>query len=199
MSSLIPFSFESRSIRVLTVDGLPWFIAKDVLLALDYAEDYNPARAVAHVPEEWKGVHPMHTLGGEQDLWCLSEPGLYFFVNRSDKPKALPFQKWVAGEVLPAIRKTGSYESRQPIPTPAPRLAPETVTMTKDEYIDLLKGQIALHELQPRRRVLEDDEKAEILALHGQGWTPAAIGRQVSRPVGSVESFLRRVRLGQEA
>lgn len=199
MSGLTPFSFESRAIRVLTLDGLPWFVAKDVLLALEYADasTSNISAKIDHVPDEWKGRHPMATPGGTQELWCLSEPGLYFFVNRSDKPKALPFQKWVAGEVLPAIRQTGRYEA-QPMPAPTPRPAPETVTMTKDEYIDLLKGQIALQELQPRRRVLEDDEKAEILALHQQGWTAAAIGRQVNRPAGSVESYLRRVRLGAE-
>jgi prophage antirepressor-like protein len=40
---------------------------------------------------------------------AISEQGLYFFLGRSDKPAALPFQKWLAGEVLPSIRKTGSY------------------------------------------------------------------------------------------
>jgi hypothetical protein len=59
---------------------------------------------------EWKGVNPIHTLGGIQEVLCLSEPGLYFFLNRSDKLNALPFQKWIAGEVLPSIRKTGSYQ-----------------------------------------------------------------------------------------
>jgi hypothetical protein len=59
---------------------------------------------------EWKGVNPIHTLGGIQEVLCLSEPGLYFFLNRSDKLNALPFQKWLAGEVLPSIRKTGSYQ-----------------------------------------------------------------------------------------
>jgi len=197
MSRLIPFVFEEKSIRVLSVDGLPWFTAKDVMKALDYSENSlnTIVQKIAHVPEEWKALHPMLTPGGMQEAWCLSEPGLYFFVNRSDKPKALPFQKWVAGEVLPAIRQTGEYRA----PTvPAPRPAPETVTLTKDEYIDLLKAQIALHELQPRRRALEDAEKAEILTLRDQGWTPAAIGRQVGRPAGSIETFLRRVRLGLE-
>jgi prophage antirepressor-like protein len=199
MSSLIPFSFESKSIRVLDVVGNPWFVAKDVMQALDYADasTSNVPAKIAHVPEEWKGRHPMATPGGEQEVWCLSEPGLYFFVNRSDKPKALPFQKWVAGEVLPAIRQTGGY-GVHPMHTPAPRPMPETVTLTKDEYIDLLKAQIALHEAQPRRRVLEDAEKTEILALRDQGWTPAAIGRKVGRPAGSINTFLRRVRLGLE-
>lgn len=199
MSSLIPFSFESRSIRVLAVDGLPWFVAKDVAEALEYAESSNPARLFAHVPDEWKGVNPIHTPGGVQEMVTLSEHGLYFFINRSDKPKALPFQKWVAGDVLPAIRRTGHYGM------PMPKAAPETVTMTKDEYLalkdellELYKTKIEYLESQPRRRMLEDDEKAEILSLHGKGWTPAAIGRQVNRPSASIESFLRRVRLGQE-
>lgn len=195
MPDLIPFSFESKSIRVLSLDGAPWFVAKDAAEALEYAPATiaNADKMLAHVPDEWKGRYPIPTLGGTQELWCLSEPGLYFFVNRSDKPKALPFQKWVAGDVLPSIRQTGSY-GVNPIHTPEP----ETVTMTKDEYIDLLKAKIALHEMMPRRRVLEDDEKADILRLHGQGWTPAAIGRKVGRPTGSVETYLRRVRLGEE-
>lgn len=195
MSELIPFSFESKSIRVFSLNGAPWFVAKDVMLALEYTETSanNVADRTAHVPKEWKGRHPIVTPGGTQELWCLSEPGLYFFVNRSDKPKALPFQKWVAGDVLPSIRQSGSYGT-----PPAPTAAPETVTMTKDEYIDLLKAKIALHEMMPRRRVLEDDEKIEILRLYGQGWTPAAIGRKVGRPTGSIETYLRRVRLGEE-
>lgn len=111
MNSLTPFSFDSREIRVLTVNNEPWFVAKDVLSALEYAESSlaNILDRISHVPDEWKGRHPIVTLGGSQELWCLSEPGLYFFLNRSDKPKALPFQKWAAGEVFPAIRKTGSY------------------------------------------------------------------------------------------
>ena len=110
-AQVIPFSFEftSSAVRVVDLDGEPWFVVKDVLLALEYAEDYNPSRAVDRVPDEWKGVHPLHTLGGAQDMLTLSESGLYFFVGRSDKPKALPFQKWLAGEVLPALRKRGFY------------------------------------------------------------------------------------------
>lgn len=192
MSSMIPFSFESHSIRVLDQQGAPWFVAKDVAEALEYS--WKGKSTIAHIPEEWRGVYSVQTPSGVQEMTILSEPGLYFFVNRSDKPKALPFQKWIAGEVLPAIRQTGSYSA--PV---APRTAPpETVVLTKDEYIDLLKAQIALNEALPRRRVMEDEEKAEILELHEQGWTSTAIGRQVGRPAGSITTFLRRVRLGLE-
>ena len=61
------------------------------------------------VPEEWRGVDRIPTPSGDQEMAVLTEPGLFFFLNRSDKAAALPFQKWIAGEVLPSIRKTGSY------------------------------------------------------------------------------------------
>lgn len=115
---IIPFEFEasSSSIRVVEIDGEPWFVAKDVMVALEYTEATitNIADKISHVPQDWKGRHPMATLRGMQDLWCLSEPGLYFFVLRSDKPKALPFQKWIAGDVLPSLRQRGYYGELKP-------------------------------------------------------------------------------------
>jgi len=116
-AEILSFSFESSSssVRVIEVNGDPWWVVKDVLLALEYSDEYNPSRAIDNVPDKWKGVHPIHTLGGVQEMLCLSEPGLYFFINRSDKPKALPFQMWLAGEVLPAIRKRGYYGVMTPV------------------------------------------------------------------------------------
>lgn len=110
-SAITPFLFDSQTIRVLTINNAPWFVAKDVLAALEYSQSSlaNIPDRISHVPDEWKDRHPIATLGGTQEMLTLSEPGLYFFVNRSDKPRALPFQKWIAGEVLPSIRQTGSY------------------------------------------------------------------------------------------
>lgn len=100
---------EFGAVRIVDVNGEPWFVAKDVLRALDYADDYNPSRAMQAIPGEWKGVHRMHTPGGGQEMLIISEQGLYFFLGRSDKPKALPYQMWVAGDVVPTIRRTGQY------------------------------------------------------------------------------------------
>lgn len=113
-AEIIPFEFESSStsIRVIEIDGEPWFVAKDIAEALEYQRfDSN---LMASIPSEWKGTNQIRTPGGLQDLWCLSEPGLYFFVLRSDKPKALPFQKWLAGEVLPSLRQRGYYGELKP-------------------------------------------------------------------------------------
>lgn len=94
------------AVRVVEDNGEPWFVAKDVCEALGYT--WSGSR-IAHVPDEWKGVTSVVTPGGKQDVATLSEQGLYFFLGRSDKPAALPYQKWIAGDILPAIRKTGGY------------------------------------------------------------------------------------------
>ena len=97
---------EFGSVRVVMKEGEPWFVARDVAEALGYT--WSGSR-FSHVPEEWKGMTSVVTPGGEQEMLVISEPGLYFFLGRSDKPAALPYQKWIAGDVVPTIRKTGHY------------------------------------------------------------------------------------------
>ncbi len=110
MSNIIPFNYENKEIRTIQDENNElWVVAKDLAEALGYK--WNGSSRVAHIPEEWKGVTSVVTPGGLQDITILSEQGVYFFLCRSDKPKAIPLQKWIAGEVLPTIRKTGSYTS----------------------------------------------------------------------------------------
>lgn len=106
-TALVPFSFESRALRFIPNGDSFSVVAKDVAEALDYS--WKGIATISHVPVDWRGVYSVQTPSGIQEMLTFSEQGFYFFVNRSDKPKALPLQKWVAGEVLPAIRKTGSY------------------------------------------------------------------------------------------
>ena len=104
----LSFSFENSNIRTIEKDAEVWFVAKDIASALEYNSS-NMVQIFKYVPNEWKGSNRIATLGGKQELLCISEQGLYFFLGRSDKPKALPFQKWIAGEVIPSIRKYGVY------------------------------------------------------------------------------------------
>lgn len=99
---------EFGTVRVVEQNGEPWFVAKDVARALGYSST-NMTTIFSAVPEEWKGSNPIATPGGEQEMLVISEQGLYFFLGRSDKLKALPYQKWIAGDVVPSIRKTGQY------------------------------------------------------------------------------------------
>lgn len=106
MSDTTNFQFNTHAIRVVTIDGEPWFVAKDVCGVLGLT---NPTIALRALDDGEKGVSQIKTLGGRQTVNIISESGLYKLVLRSDKPQAKPFQDWVTKEVLPAIRKDGAY------------------------------------------------------------------------------------------
>ena len=106
-SSLAPFAFEGRQVRVITDEqGEPWFVAADVCSVLDIG---NPRQAMSRLDEDEKGVISTDTPGGEQSMTTVNEPGLYNLVLGSRKPQARRFKRWVTHEVLPAIRRTGRY------------------------------------------------------------------------------------------
>ena len=94
-------------IRAIEKDGEPWFVGKDVAVALGYA---NTRKAVAaHVDAEDKGVGKIPTPGGEQDVTIINESGLYSVVLSSKLPQAKVFKHWVTAEMLPSIRRHGAY------------------------------------------------------------------------------------------
>lgn len=99
---------EFGQVRTVMRDGEVWFIARDVAEALGYA---NASDAISkHVDREDKGIAKCDTLGGTQELTVLNESGLYSLILSSKLGSAKRFKRWVTSEVLPAIRKNGSYE-----------------------------------------------------------------------------------------
>ena len=105
-AQVLPFSFKEKTIRTVLIDGEPWFVAVDVAVALGYR---NAPDAARHLDDDEKGTQIVRTPGGSQKVTVINESGLYALVLRSRKPDARKFAKWVTGEVLPSIRKTGSY------------------------------------------------------------------------------------------
>ncbi|MGU0713187.1 BRO-N domain-containing protein [Pseudomonas aeruginosa] len=102
---LVPFDFEGRQIRIVTDEhGEPWFVAADVLSTLTLDR-----KALERLDEDEKGVSSVHTPGGAQEMTTVNEPGLFGLVLGSRKAEAKRFKRWVTHEVLPAIRKTGTY------------------------------------------------------------------------------------------
>ena len=102
---LVPFDFEGRPVRVVTdSQGEPWFVAADVLATIGLDR-----KALERLDEDEKGVSSIHTPGGGQEMTTVNEPGLYTLVLGSRKAEAKRFKRWVTHEVLPSIRKTGSY------------------------------------------------------------------------------------------
>lgn len=98
---------EFGAIRTIEKDGEPWFVGKDVAIALGYN---NPRDAFKkHIDEEDKGVAKCDTLGGTQETTIINESGLYSLVLSSKLPGAKQFKRWITSEVIPSIRKHGAY------------------------------------------------------------------------------------------
>jgi anti-repressor protein len=87
-------------------DGEPWWVASDVCGALEIG---NSRMALSRLDDDEKGVTTADTLGGKQELSVVNESGLYSLILKSRKQSAKRFKKWVTGEVLPSIRKTGTF------------------------------------------------------------------------------------------
>lgn len=108
MTELSIFDFEGQEIRVCGSTEQPEWVAADVGAVLGINKSTLSER-LSKMPETWKGVRSNRTPGGEQRLIIVTEPGLYELIFRSDKPAAQRFRVWMFEEVLPSIRRTGSY------------------------------------------------------------------------------------------
>ena len=113
---------EFGSVRIVTINGEPWLVGKDVALALGYS---NPRDALAkHVDEEDKNtVAKRDGTSGNPNMTIINESGLYSLVLSSKLPGAKKFRRWVTSEVLPSIRKTGGYQIPQDYPSALRALA----------------------------------------------------------------------------
>lgn len=94
-------------VRTVMIDGEPWFVGKDIAIALGYAKPTDAARV--NTDEEDRGVSEIQTPSGTQKMLIINESGLYSLILRSQLQSAKKFKHWVTAEVLPSIRKTGSY------------------------------------------------------------------------------------------
>lgn len=126
MTDLAVFRYDNSPVRTVVIDSEPWFVLADICAALDIA---NPRNVAARIPERRKGVRPMDTPGGRQNITVVDEPGAYMVVMRSDKAAAVAFQEWLA-EVATQVRRTGRYEVAPAIP----RTYAEALRLAADEH-----------------------------------------------------------------
>ena len=97
---------EFGQVRTMTIDGSPWFVAKDVCECLGLTKHRD---AVSRLDGDERGAVEVDTLGGTQQMAAVNEYGLYSLVLSSRKPSAKAFKRWITHEVIPAIRKHGAY------------------------------------------------------------------------------------------
>ena len=103
---------EFGKVRTVVINGEPWFVGKDVAEILGYG---NPRQGIAsHVDVDDKDVQKMDTPSGKQGITIINESGLYSLILFSKLPTAKKFKRWVTSEVLPSIRKYGSYSADIP-------------------------------------------------------------------------------------
>lgn len=105
------FSFKNNQVRTVQIDNDAWFVGKDVATILGYSQTAKAVRD--HVDDDDKGVSVLDTPGGQQRMTLINESGVYSLVFGSNLPNAKEFKRWVTKEVLPEIRKTGSFNSPQ--------------------------------------------------------------------------------------
>lgn len=133
------FSFEQHEVRTILVNDEPYFVGKDVASVLGYS---NTKDALSrHVDLEDKMGSRITTSGQSREMTIINESGLYSLILKSKLPKAKKFKRWVTSEVLPTIRKTGSYSNVPQSFAQALRLAADL-----EEKNQLLEQQIAEYE-----------------------------------------------------
>lgn len=205
MHEVTIFQYDSNDVRTLTDElGEVWFVAKDVCDILALA---NPSEAVKGLDDD--EVNTLRISEGIQrgnpNANCLSESGLYTLIIRSNKPQAKPFRRWVTHDVLPAIRKTGSYGipgAIKDIPTGMTLVPSEEIFElyrdTKNLLVEnnrLLRKQLEEAEAKiPRRVNFSPDEDAQVIRLRKQGLSFREIGLAIGRKKGSVRSCLGRLK-----
>ena len=109
-NQVVPFTYQGSQVRTVQVDGEPFFVAKDVCFVLGIS---NHLDAIKRLDLDEVRGSEVPTPGGLQPHKIVSESGLYHLVFTSTRPGAKAFRKWVTGEVLPALRKSGRYEVAQ--------------------------------------------------------------------------------------
>lgn len=113
-TALQVFNFKGQPVRVCVEDGREWFVANDVCERLGLTG--TGPQVCRRISNQHKGVRRMHSPGGIQEMLCVDEAGLYQLIMKSIRKEALEFQEWVTAEVLPSIRRTGSYAVGQQKP-----------------------------------------------------------------------------------
>jgi prophage antirepressor-like protein len=197
-------NFHGAAVRTVTIAGEPWWVAKDVCAILEISHGASSLRSL---DDDEKGVHSMHTLGGDQDLTVINESGLYSLILRSRRPEAKVFKKWITAEVLPTIRQTGAYVTPVAAQSLSAELAPAMAIIAqaiqaltgKSEYVTRVATEAAematsaqrgvseaTARLDAMQAVLDDRDKDQIQALrHAVDSVKAQVFKEmIARGVG---------------
>lgn len=165
MNEIQVWNYESSEVRTVQVNGEPWFVLSDVCKVLELS---TPARVAERLEkDEVSQTHTIDRMGREQKTTIINESGLYTVILRSDKPQAKPFRKWVTSEVLPSIRKHGSYSVQSQFADLSPQLQVLIQMETRQKQIEACQAEqaTALAGLEQKLQ-----NTCEVIALDKTAW-----------------------------
>lgn len=156
------WNYESSEIRTVQVNGEPWFVLADVCKVLELS---NPSKVADRLELDEKANFELGLRGGATN--CINESGLYAVVLRSDKPQAKPFRKWVTSEVLPSIRKHGSYSVQSQFADLSPQLQVLIQMETRQKQIEARQAEQATALAGLEQKI---QNTCEVIALDKTAW-----------------------------
>ena len=148
-AELVPFAYGETAVRVVMIDGDPWFVLTDLCKVLGLSNSTMVAERIDS--DALNRTEVIDSLGRTQQTTVVSESGMYEVVIRSDKPEAVTFRRWITGTVLPEIRKTGGYNAAPAIP----QTYAEALRACADEYERAESEKRARIEAEAHARALE--------------------------------------------
>lgn len=148
------FNFENQNVRTVLINSEIWFVASDVTKILGYSDGRKAV--ITHTKGSFKMKLP--TKGGMQELTIINESDLYSLVLKSETNNSKKFQDWVTSQVLPSIRKTGSYSVNQ-----KPELSIEQMTLMVIQNLQskISEQQKQLEEQKPKVEFAEKISNTE--------------------------------------
>lgn len=155
------WNYEGAEVRIVQIDGEPWFVLTDVCRELDLA---NPTMVAKKLDNDER---TKFDLGRQGETTIVNESGLYTVILRSDKPQAKPFRKWVTSEVLPSIRKHGSYSVQSKFADLSPQLQVLIQMETRQKQIEARQTEQATALAGLEQKI---QNTCEVIALDKTAW-----------------------------
>jgi prophage antirepressor-like protein len=192
-TQLIPFSFETFTIRVVMQDDQPWWVAADVCAALEIG---NPSDAIKRLDDDERTLVSIEGASNGLQVNAVNESGLYSLILGSRKPEAKMFKRWITHDVIPSIRQTGSYTVPNAKPTIRDErelqlLARDTMRTLKvfgivgnaavlstDNYCRAIVGRSLLEPLGATHLLADE---------RGRTYTPTELGKMCNPPLSAVK------------
>lgn len=195
MNGLQVFQYEGKQVRTVEKDGETWWVLKDVCDILSIGSSHKVFERLDM--DERSQIPVMDSLGRKQNTHIINESGLYHVILRSDKPQAKPFRRWVTKEVLPEIRRKGSYGENRAVAALAEQVGQLAEMVTKiadDLYGRKEPEQIRLIPLERK----ETYSASELLKYNGVRMSVYEFNQMMEEKGYMEEIVLRSLRKGKE-